>query len=341
MPNRTRKCLLPYWLSRVALASLLCGLVTGCRSAAKSDATPQSAAKTELVAHETELLKITLSPQAEQRLGIATVAIANGPAGRVRHFHGEIVVAPTGGGLPIASTTDLSILAAAQAVADGAVARARAELEIAETAATRADALVREEAGSVRVRDEALSALAVARASLRTAEAQRALQGEPVAMLGRQGAYWLRVPVFAADFGRIDRKAPAAVQALGAGNQAHSARSVNAPPSANATIGTIDLYYEIGQSNGVFQVGQRVAVDLPVVGGAATAAVVPTSAILSDIYGGEWVYVRIAPQRYERRRIEVEMMKEGQALIRRGPDIGTQVVVAGAAELFGTEFGAK
>ena len=68
---------------------------------------------------------------------------------------------------------------------------------------------------------------------------------------------------------------------------------------------------------------------------------VPASAILRDIYGGEWVYVRSAPRAYERRRIEVGAFSNGQALLSRGLARGDQVVTAGAAELFGAEFGAK
>jgi hypothetical protein len=59
--SRTKKFLLPFWLPCAVLASLLSGAMTGCGSAAKSDGAPQFAAKTELLAHETELLKITRS----------------------------------------------------------------------------------------------------------------------------------------------------------------------------------------------------------------------------------------------------------------------------------------
>lgn len=330
-----------HWLVRTALASIAVILPAACGSGAKN-ATPASPpAQTVLLAHESELLKITLSADAERRLGIATSAIANGAFRRTRRFHGEVVVAPKGDGVPITATTDLSALAASQATADGVVARARAEREIAQSAAARAEALVREEAGSARIRDESLSALAVAQANLRTAEAQRALLGLPVTALGQQGTYWLRVPVFAPDLASIDRLGPASVRALGSAHPAQNAKPVKALPSANAAAGTVDLYYALDRSENPFQIGQRVAVELPVSGGDAMGAIVPASAIVSDIYGGEWVYVRTAPLSYERRRVEIAAMDDGRALMRRGPAVGTQVVIAGTAELFGTEFGAK
>jgi hypothetical protein len=42
---------------------------------------------------------------------------------------------------------------------------------------------------------------------------------------------------------------------------------------------------------------------------------------------------------FVRRRIEVEDVIGAVAVLSRGPKPGTRVVVAGAAELFGTEFG--
>jgi len=67
--------------------------------------------------------------------------------------------------------------------------------------------------------------------------------------------------------------------------------------------------------------------------------VVPFSAILYDIHGGEWVYEQIAPQKFSRRRVEIRNVVNGNAILARGPEAGTQVVIAGAAEIFGTEFG--
>ncbi len=83
-------------------------------------------------------------------------------------------------------------------------------------------------------------------------------------------------------------------------------------------------------------------VDLPEQGGPGAAAIeVPASAILTDINGGEWVYVETAPRQFERRRVEVARIVGGRASLARGLASGVRVVTAGAAELFGTEFGTK
>lgn len=325
--------------SRVRLLGLLsaaAGGLAACGSADKPAAVKP--AKVEVVGHETELLKLTLTPDAERRLGLQTVAIGSAATRRTRAAHGEIVAAPLAGGLPIAAGTDLGVLAGNQARADGETARARAELEVAQKAYTRADALVKEEAGSVRGRDEAASALGVARANLAAAQAQRALLGQPVAALGRTGAIWVRVSVFAADLDGLDRGAPVLVRDLNAGGTGLRARPVSGPPSGNAAVGAVDLYYAVPASG--LRVGQRVAVDLPT-RGATAGLVAPAAAILRDIHGGEWVYVRTAPRVYERRRVELAAQAGGQVPVLRGLEPGAQVVTAGAAELFGTEFGTK
>jgi hypothetical protein len=315
-----------------------CALLAACGPEAKPAAVKP--AKTELVAHETELLRLTLTPDAERRLGLQTVAVGSGASRRTRAGHGELVAAPLAGGLPVAAGADLGALAASQARADGDIARTRAELEVAEKAHARAEGLVREEAGSVRARDEAASALGVARANLATARTQRALLGQGVAIMGRQGPHWVRVAAFASDLGDLDRAAPASVRALGGDGVELRATPVNGPPSSNAAAGTVDLYYAIPNPGPGLRIGQRVAVDLPV-RGQSSGLMAPAAAILRDIYGGEWVYVRVAPRTYERRRIEVAAVEGGQVLVARGLQSGAQVVTAGAAELFGTEFGAK
>jgi multidrug efflux pump subunit AcrA (membrane-fusion protein) len=297
-------------------------------------------AKAEVIGHETELLKLTLTPSAEKRLGLATIPVGPGLATRSVTTHGEIVVAAVARGVPIDAQTDLRALAANQLRAEGEIARARAQLAVAQRSAARAAALVREEAGSVRARDEAQAAVAIAMADLRTAQAQRAILGASPSAIGRQGILWVRVAALAGDLGRINRAAPVQVRALGTPGAASVARPVAAPPSANATAGTVDLYYAIANSGADFRVGQRVEVELPAMGDSSGISV-PASAVLHDIYGGEWVYVLTAPHVYQRRRIEIMSTSGGYSLVRRGVDRGDRVVIAGAAELFGTEFGAK
>lgn len=314
-----------------------CAALLACAPPSKPGAMAPS--KAEPIAHESELLRLTLTPEAERRLDLQTVAVDNGSSRGVRTAHGEIIAAPQTGGLPVAASADLNAVAVNQARADGDVARARAELEVAEKAFVRAEELVREEAGSVRARDEAASALGVARANLDAARSQRTLLGPAITSMGDQGRLWVRVAAFASDLPGLDRSASASIRALGDDAAEISVSPAKGPPSANSGAGTVDLFYALPGAAKV-QIGQRVAVSLPV-RGEVRGVRTPSSAILRDIYGGEWVYVRVAPHAYQRQRIEIEGLSAGQALVTRGLEPGSEVVTAGAAELFGTEFGAK
>ncbi|WP_211211191.1 efflux RND transporter periplasmic adaptor subunit, partial [Asticcacaulis biprosthecium] len=181
----------------------------------------------------------------------------------------------------------------------------------------------------------------VAQANLKAAHAQRALLGPAVSALNQQGYLWVRATVYAGDLERIDRQATATVQPLGGEGVRLTAKPVNAPPSANAAAGTVDLYFGFSNTGNAVSVGQRVSVELPVRGAPDTGLTIPASALLRDIYGGEWVYVRTGPHAYERRRVEIATAKDGYFQLNRGLKSGDEVVTAGAAELFGTEFGAK
>jgi len=60
------------------------------------------------------------------------------------------------------SLSNLQQIGAQQATADGEVARTQTQARLARIALNRAEALVREEAGSVRARDEAAASLGAA-----------------------------------------------------------------------------------------------------------------------------------------------------------------------------------
>lgn len=151
---------------------------------------------------------------------------------------------------------------------------------------------------------------------------------------------WIRVPVYVGDLKLFDRKQTARVQMLNEppGAPARAARPVNAPPSANPLNDTADLYFELANSDGSLRPGQKMGVTLSE-RSAEESLVVPWSAVLHDINGGAWVYENTAPQQYVRRRVEVRRVVGTLAVLARGPAVGAQVVTAGAAEIFGTEFG--
>ena len=313
-------------------------LATACGSESATPSDPPVHA--EPVAAETELLRLTLTSEAIQRLGIETVTVGEASADPVLELAGEVVVPPTSGnGVPIDSSSNLQQIASQQAAADADIARATAQAELTHTALQRAEELVRAEAGSIRARDEAAAALITAQATLEAARQQRRLLGQSIGSLGSQGTLWVRASIFATDLAEIRRGQPARIRPLGGESPTLSARPVNGPPSADSAAGSTAIYYAFVNRGSMFRIGQRVAVDLPAQGQSSGLAV-PSAAILRDIYGGEWVYVRTSPTSFVRERVAVGAEQNGQAILARGLEPGIEVVTAGAAELFGTEFGA-
>lgn len=96
--------------------------LTAC-SGSQPGAAPDKPARAEPIGHETNLLRITLSAQAIQRLGIKTAPASDSKNTNNIMLHGEVIVPPAGGGVPVTSASDLATLASNQARADGDVMR--------------------------------------------------------------------------------------------------------------------------------------------------------------------------------------------------------------------------
>ena len=118
-----------------------------------------------------------------------------------------------------------------------------------------------------------------------------------------------------------------------------SAKRVTAPLKADPTAASVDLYYELSGAGATLRPGERVMVELPLKS-TQQGLVVPEAAVLYDIHGDAWVYEDLGGNAYARRRVQIARHAGDRAVIARGIAEGVKVVTAGAAELFGTEFGA-
>ena len=67
--------------------------------------------------------------------------------------------------------------------------------------------------------------------------------------------------------------------------------------------------------------------------------VVPYAALVYETDGSTWVFVRQAPQTYQRAPVTVAGKTGDQVTLTSGPPAGTEVVTVGAAELIGVETG--
>jgi RND family efflux transporter MFP subunit len=270
-------------------------------------------------------------------------------------------------------------LMSAQLVADGDTKRASEEVEAARIALDRAHRLFADKAGSARDVDDAQARLAVSQKTLESAMARRdglthakldsesgtltpmdivsPVDGLVVALgvapsqtvaantalveVADTSTVWIRVPIYVGQLAEIRPDADVAIGSLrgGADAKTQSAQPIAAPPSADPQSSTVDVFYEMRNKDGALRPGARVGVTLPLVG-EEESLVVPWAAILHDIHGSAWLYEKPQAQTYQRRRVEVRHVTGETAVLARGPDVGTEIVVDGAAELFGTEFGA-
>ncbi len=151
---------------------------------------------------------------------------------------------------------------------------------------------------------------------------------------------WVRVPVYVGLLEELKLHEPMLVTFFGnEGEQTkYTASPVDAPPAADPLSSTADLIYSIDNSSGRFRPGERVSATIPMAT-ATQSMVIPVNAILYDIYGNTWVYQKTDDLRFRRSRVLVQRTTETLAIIKDGVSEGDEVVVDGAAELFGTEFG--
>lgn len=304
---------------------------------------------------EADLPNLKLTVQAEQRLGVVTAPVEKKRIRQTRFFAGDLIlpmsVSPGGtatnsvaqsvaGLLPTLTPADLIRLAQSQIDADAQVDQAVVQRDIARIALSRAEQVLKDQAGSVRAVDEARAQVGVAEAGVRRAQAQRQLLGAPALGTASPAMLWLRVPVYSGDFDKIDLGAEAWVTPLGghSTNAPVLAKSVSAPPSANGGASTVDLFYSLTNSAEMFRVGQKVGVVLPLKDD-ADGLVLPWSAVVHDAQGGSWVFENPSPQLYIRRRVHISRVQGNEVQVTAGLQPAARVAVQGVAELFGAEMG--
>lgn len=277
----------------------------------------------------------------------------------------------------VAMANAKATLVSSQIQADGDMQQAQAQVEAAKIAVARARQLLEDRAGSRRQFDEAEAALNIATQAFKAAQERKTLLDEltldakagkasvlpitcphdgiiqivnaQVGQVVNAGAplfeivdlrkMWIRVPVYAGLVDEIDASLKASASGLSNSGDSVPAQPITAPPTANALSASIDLYYEVDNAESRFRPGERVTVQVPLKG-ETESLVVPRAAVIRDIYGTGWVYVKSGETEFRRERVAVAFTTDELAVLTLGPDVGTPVVVDGAAELFGTEFGA-
>jgi hypothetical protein len=128
-----------------------------------------------------------------------------------------------------------------------------------------------------------------------------------------------------------------AVVLAGCGTQAAGALD---SPSRTVPVKGTNLSLVILTPEAARRIGLRTATVQP--GPAATGGVseaVPLAAVVYLSDGTTWVYAVTAKLTYERQHVTIASISGDTAMLQAGPAPGTPVVVVGAAELLGSEYG--
>lgn len=270
-------------------------------------------------------------------------------------------------------------VAQSQIDAAGQVQQAQVQVDAAKIALERAERLLKEQAGTARAVDDAQAQLSLAMKTLEAVESRKQLvdnikldeekpgnleplviesprdgivraehvaagevvaPGAPLFEVMDCDPVWVRVSVYAGEVDDLaaDRAALVSGIADRPGDTPRKAKPIAAPPTAVPLAAAVDLYFELPNPDAKLRPGERVTAKLAV-RGETESPTIPWSAVVHDMQGGEWVYEQTAPQTFVRRRVQVRYVVDGTAVLAQGPKAGTQIVTAGAIELFGTEFG--
>lgn len=158
-------------------------------------------------------------------------------------------------------------------------------------------------------------------------------------VVSNQSKAWIRTAVPVGDIDQMAIHDIAVVQNFSS-QQAPSfiALPIAAPPSSVINTLTVDVYHALDNAASSFTPGQRVNVELKT-RGKAFFDTIPWSAVIFDIYGNTWVYEKTSALTYNRRRVVVDHVTGGDAVLQQGPATGKAIVHQGAQELFALETG--
>jgi biotin carboxyl carrier protein len=279
------------------------------------------------------LNRVTVADRAATRLGIQTGAIEDAVVGRMRVAPGEVVtsasaattvvtapdagtISAPGGSLPTAGTR---LKSGATVLRWRALVAVSGQAAVKEIKAPRDSVLVQ----------------------MNVTAGQIVAAGQALFQLTDPSAMWVRVLLNESDLKKVDRKQPARVLLGTAGDAGLSAHVVAAPGGGDTSDGYSGtaLFYDPDQEDHGLTLGERVRVELPLIGTGAHRQVIPYEAVLYDLSGASWVYTNPEPLVFLRAPIEIDYVEADLAILASGPPIGTAIVTTGSAELYGAEFG--
>ena len=99
------------------------------------------------------------------------------------------------------------------------------------------------------------------------------------------------------------------------------------------------LYYTVSDTNSGLVAGQRLKVEVSMLGDQESRLVVPDSTLIYDLNGGTWVYISPENLQFLRFPVVVDYILGDKVVLSEGPPVGSKVVTVGVAELHGADTG--
>jgi len=152
------------------------------------------------------------------------------------------------------------------------------------------------------------------------------------------GEVLVRVSLSTTEVEAVDMEQDALVSPLTDNEDGLPAQLVE-PPEVNANAVNVAVYFEIDSAEHNLSPGQRVRVELTLDGSEVERLVLPYGAVIYGLNGETWAYINIDPLIYMREPITIDYIEGDTVVLLEGPPIGTEVVITGAAELYGVEIG--
>ena len=155
------------------------------------------------------------------------------------------------------------------------------------------------------------------------------------------GGILVSVTLNESDLDKVDRGQPALILPIASGDKSPGlmAHLVATPMMADSKAATGALYYALDSAASSVAPGQRVLVELTLLGSGAQRKVIPYAAVIYDQSGATWAYTNPESLVFVRQLIVIDYIEGDRAVLSDGPAAGAAVVTVGGAELFGAETG--
>jgi hypothetical protein len=171
-------------------------------------------------------------------------------------------------------------------------------------------------------------------------QAASAALPKPVGLAGA----WVSISLSSGEWERVAKDKPVRLLPLATREPLQRdllAQPTGLAPREDSKRSMLTVYYALPGADHGLTLNQRMRVELQLAGTERTQKVIPYSAIYYDAKGNAWVYLNPKPYVFERELVTVERVAGDVAALSQGPPAGTQVVVTGAALLYGAEIFGK